>query len=154
MAVIIRPAVAADQFAIKLIVRAALLNPTGLDWPHFLVAEQSGGLIGVGQVKPHRDGSRELASIAVVPESQGLGIGTAIVRALISRESGVLHLFCRSTTAPFYEHFGFQRIGRDQMPAYFRRIARIAQVFELLSRGEERLAVMRRDPAEVEPRVP
>lgn len=152
MAIVIRPAVAADQFAIKMIVRAAMINPTGLDWPRFLVAEESGGLIGIGQVKPHRDGSRELASIAVVPEWQGLGIGTAIVRALISRESGVLHLFCRSTKASFYEHFGFHRIGRDQMPTYFRRIARIARVFELLSHDEGRMAVMRRDPAKTEPR--
>src|SRR6266540_3252707 len=92
MAVIIRPAVAADQSAIKMIVRAARINPTGLDWPRFLVAEESGGLIGVGQVKPHRDGSREVASIAVVPEWQGRGVGAAIVRGLVARENGVLHL--------------------------------------------------------------
>jgi N-acetylglutamate synthase-like GNAT family acetyltransferase len=147
MAVIIRPAVAADQSAITMIVHAARISPTGLDWPRFLVAEESGGLIGVGQVKPHRDGSREVASIAVVPEWQRQGVGTAIVRGLIARESGVLHLMCLSTNAPFYERFGFGRIEREEMPPYFRRIARLAGVFELLARGDERrLTVMRREP--------
>jgi N-acetylglutamate synthase-like GNAT family acetyltransferase len=146
MAVVIRPAVAADQFAIKMIVRAARIIPTGLDWPRFLVAEESSGLIGVGQVKPHRDGSRELASIAVVPEWQGQGVGAAIVRGLLARENGVLHLMCRSINAPFYERFGFRRIDRHEMPPYFRRMARLASVFQFLARGDDRLAVMRREP--------
>ena len=145
MAVIIRPAVEADQYAIRMIVRAALLNPFGLDWPRFLVAEESGGLIGIGQVKPHRDGSRELASIAVVPEWQGLGVGRALVTSLIAREGGALHLMCESRNAPFYERFGFRRIERAQMPAYFRRIARLARAFEFVARRESGLAIMRRE---------
>jgi N-acetylglutamate synthase-like GNAT family acetyltransferase len=146
MAVVIRPAVAADQSAITMIVRAARINPTGLDWSRFLVAEEGGGLIGVGQVKPHRDGSRELASIAVVPEWQRQGVGAAIVRGLVARENGVLHLMCVSTNAPYYERFGFRRIDRHEMPPYFRRIARLVGVFELLERGDNRrLTVMRRE---------
>jgi N-acetylglutamate synthase-like GNAT family acetyltransferase len=148
MAVIIRPATALDQAAIEMIVRAARIIPTGLDWPRFLVAEESGGLIGVGQVKPHRDGSREVASIAVVPEWQGRGVGAAIVRGLIARENGVLHLMCLSTNAPFYERFGFRPIDRHEMPPYFRRMARIATLFELLVRSDaRRLVVLRREPA-------
>src|SRR6266536_3344393 len=112
-----------------------------------LVAEESSGLIGVGQVKPHRDGSREVASIAVVPEWQGRGVGAAIVRGLLARESGVLHLMCLSTNAPFYERFGFRRIDRHEMPPYFRRMARLADVFGLLMRGDERQpTIMRREP--------
>jgi len=148
MAIVIRPAVAADQWAIRMIVRAARIYPTGLDWPRFLVAEESGGLIGVGQVKPHRDGSREVASIAVVPEWQGQGVGAAIVRGLIAREDGVLHLMCLNANAPFYERFGFRRIDRPEMPPYFRRMARIARLYELLVRSDaRRLVVMRREPA-------
>jgi amino-acid N-acetyltransferase len=150
MAVVIRPAVAADQSAIKMIVRAARITPTGLDWPRFLVAEESGGLIGVGQVKPHRDGSRELASIAVVPEWQGQGVGAAIVRGLLARESGVLHLMCLSTNAPFYERFGFRQIEPEEMPPYFRRMARLAGMFAVLAPGDKRrLVVMRRKPTAI-----
>jgi N-acetylglutamate synthase-like GNAT family acetyltransferase len=128
-----------------MIVRAAMINPFGLAWERFLVAEESGGLIGVGQIKPHRDGSRELASIAVVPEWQGQGVGAAIIRGLLAHESGTLHLMTSSRTAPYYERFGFERIEQSQMPPYFRRMARIARAFELFARGNNmRLAVMRR----------
>ena len=149
MTVIIRPANAGDQVPIRAIVRAARLNPIGLDWPRFLVAEQGGGLIGVGQVKPHRDGSRELASIAVVPEWQGQGIGAAIVRELLARERGVLHLMCASTTMPFYRRFGFDEIGRAAMPAYFRRMTRVAGLLIWLTRNRSMyLAVMHRASVE------
>jgi N-acetylglutamate synthase-like GNAT family acetyltransferase len=145
MPVIIRPAKATDQRAITMIVRAAMINPFGLAWERFLVAEESGGLIGVGQVKPHRDGSRELASIAVVPEWQGQGVGAAIIRRLLARETSVLHLMTTNRTAPYYERFGFELIGRDEMPPYFRRMARIARGFELFTRGNDlQMAVMRR----------
>ena len=130
-----------------MIVRAALLNPLNLDWQRFLVAEESGGLIAVGQVKPHRDGSRELASIAVVPEWLGVGVGAAIVRGLVARESGALHLMCAARTAPFYERLGFRTIERAEMPPYFRRIARLSGAAEWLARSDAmRLAIMRRDP--------
>lgn len=147
MTVTIRPASAADQPAIAAIVRAARINPLGLDWPRFLVAEESGGLIGVGQVKPHRDGSRELASIAVVPEWQGLGVGAAIVRELLAREPSTLHLMCASPTRPFYRRFGFYEIDPAAMPRYFRRMARLAAALSWLARNRQLyLAVMRRDP--------
>src|SRR5438094_625508 len=73
MPLIIRPASAGDQYAITAIVRAARINPRNLDWQRFLLAQWGQDIVGVGQVKPHADGSRELASIAVVPEWQGNG---------------------------------------------------------------------------------
>ena len=146
MAIVLRPAVAEDQPAINAIVRAARLNPLGLAWPRFLVVEESGGLIGVGQVKPHRDGTRELASIAVVPEWQGLGVGAGLVKALLSREAGVLHLMCATPNRAFYQRFGFYELERTQMPRYFRRMARIAGAFDWVVPGHGAgLAVMRRD---------
>ncbi len=142
----IRPATADDAFAIRAIVRASLLNPLGLAWPRFLVAEQDGGLIAIGQVKPHRGGTRELASIAVVPEWQGLGVGGAIVRALLSRESGPVYLMCASPTARFYQRFGFAVLEPPAMPAYFRRFARAAGLLSRLSGGRAgQLAIMRRN---------
>src|SRR5262245_44198335 len=121
MPVVIRPANAEDQYAITAIVRAARLNPSDLDWQRFLLAQWGQDVIGVGQVKLHQDGSRELASIAVVPEWQGQGIGGALVRALMARESGPLYLMCNTPRESYYERFGFQRLGRAAMPAYLRR---------------------------------
>ncbi|HET7467054.1 MAG TPA: GNAT family N-acetyltransferase, partial [Candidatus Dormibacteraeota bacterium] len=89
----LRAAADRDQATIRRIVRAAGINPTSLQWQRFIVAEERGEIVGVGQVKPHRDGTRELASIAVVPERQGRGLGSEIINALIAREHGeVLHL--------------------------------------------------------------
>jgi N-acetylglutamate synthase-like GNAT family acetyltransferase len=143
MPIIIRPAAAEDQFAITAIVRAAWLNPRDLDWRRFLLAEWGQDIIGVGQVKPHKDGSRELASIAVVPEWQGQGVGSAIIRTLLAREIGRVYLMCATKTAPYYERFGFHRIARVEMPAYFRRIDRMASVLSMLTFRRLGLVVMR-----------
>ena len=144
MPIIIRPASADDQYVITAIVRAALINPIGLDWRRFLLAQWGQDVIGVGQVKPHNDGSRELASIAVVPEWQGQGVGGAIIRALLARESGPLYLMCNAQRESYYERFGFRRIDFAAMPAYFRRFKLMAPLIRLLSLNRLQLIVMGR----------
>ncbi len=142
----IRPATKADQQTIRRLISEANLNPMGLDWPHFVVAEEDGAIVGVGQVKAHRDGSRELASIAVVPARQRQGIGTALIETLLAREHGVvLHLTCRRELEGYYQRFGFRRLERGEHPPYFRRLI---PVINLVGRifGME-ILVMRRDGA-------
>jgi N-acetylglutamate synthase-like GNAT family acetyltransferase len=127
----IRPAQAADQKTIERIVRDAGINPLSLDWHRFVIAEDNDApstslrIVGVGQIKPHGDGSRELASLAVIPERQGRGIGSAIVRALLARERGTVFLMCRRELESYYARFGFRRIEREEMTPYFRRITRL-----------------------------
>ncbi len=103
-------------------------------------------MVGMGQVKSHGDGSRELASIAVVPKRQGDGVGTAVIKALLAREAGVvLHLSCRRELEGYYERFGFQRVEPSAYPPYFRRttglVNRITPLFGI------HLIVMRREAA-------
>jgi N-acetylglutamate synthase-like GNAT family acetyltransferase len=144
----IRPATEVDQAEISRIVRSSNINPFGLRWPRFLVAEERGRIIGTGQVKQHGDGSRELASIAVIPEYRGRGIATAVVNALLARESDVLYLTCRRQMEPFYNRFGFVAVGRDEMSPYFRRIAWATNPPRFLVRlfgwGEEGGLIMKR----------
>lgn len=124
-------------------VRAARINPSGLEWQRFIVAEEAGAIVGAGQVKPHRDGTRELASIAVVPDRQGRGIGSAIVNALIAREHGeVLHLTCRSQLQGYYERFGFALLEPAEYPPYLRRRLPVLNTF--LRAFGIRIIVMRR----------
>ena len=144
MPLIIRTATAADQFAIQMIVRAAWIYPRDLDWQRFLLAQWGQDIVGVGQIKPHNDGSRELASIAVVPEWQGNGVGGAVIRALLSRESGALHLMCDAAREHYYQRFGFRRLERPLMPPYFRRFMLIAPLVKLLSLNRIQLIVMGR----------
>jgi N-acetylglutamate synthase-like GNAT family acetyltransferase len=145
MPLIIRPAGADDQYAITAIVRAARINPSNINWQRFLLAQWGQDIVGVGQVKPHQDGSRELASIAVVPEWQGNGVGSALIRALLARETGPLHLMCASDRERYYERFGFQRRDRRALPPYFRRFMRIAPLLRLLSLNRLQMIVMGRD---------
>jgi N-acetylglutamate synthase-like GNAT family acetyltransferase len=67
MPLTIRPATEADQAGILRLIKEVRLPRMNLRWPNFVVAEEDGEVIGMGQVKSHGDGSRELASIAVVP---------------------------------------------------------------------------------------
>jgi len=144
MPVTIRPATAADQPTIVRMVRQAQLNPMDVRWFHFVVAEDGGSVVGIGQVKQHRDGSRELASMAVVEDRQGQGIGSSIIQTLLAREPRVLHLTCRRELQGYYERFGFRRLERADYPPYFRRVIPCVNLMGPLM--GTRIIVMRRDP--------
>ena len=143
----LRPATQADAQTIRAIIRAARINPMALDWPRFLLAvSEAGEVIGCGQVKPHSDRTRELASIAVVPAWQGKGIARALIERLLAENPVVLYLTCRSHLGTFYEKFGFRALAPDEMPHYFRRIHRIACAVGALGLIPGDLLVMKRDP--------
>jgi N-acetylglutamate synthase-like GNAT family acetyltransferase len=133
MGVVIRAATEADQAAIRAIIRAAQLNPMSLDWPRFLVAEDGGEIVAVGQVKPHSDGSRELASIAVVPARQRQGLGRQVIRALLAREAGPLYLVCMNHNDSYYQQFGFRRVEAAALPPALRRIYRFGHLATALA---------------------
>ena len=121
----LRPAAAEEAALIHKIIRQAKINPTGLDWRRFILAvDAEGRVAGCGQLKPHGD-DVELASIAVLPEFQGQGIARLLIEHLIQAHPGDLYLMCRPVLQSFYEKFGFQVVGENELPAYFRRIAAI-----------------------------
>ncbi len=127
MSIIIRPAVKNDQRTIRQIVRRARINPFGLNWPNFVVAEMEGKIVGVGQVKEHRDGSRELASIAVRPNYQRNGIASLIINRLLAQETGPLYLVCQNELEDFYSKFGFSPPLRKVLPGSMKRIWRLGR---------------------------
>jgi N-acetylglutamate synthase-like GNAT family acetyltransferase len=133
-----------DQPRIRQLVRGEHLNPMGLDWRHFWLAESSQGeVIGCGQVKPHSDGSRELASLVVVPSWRRQGVAAALIERLEDEAGAPLWLTCRSVLVPFYEQFAFAEITDDrQLTPYFSRLRRAAKVFFMLARAQEHLAIM------------
>lgn len=139
-----RAATAADQPAIKALVRAAGINPLGLDWRRFTVAlDNNGELIGCGQIKPHADGSRELASIAVTPAWQKQGLGRALIEHLMETAVPPLWLTCHSRLIPFYQKFGYREVtAGEALPAYFDRLRRFSGLTRLFIRGPGYLAIM------------
>ena len=140
----IQPATKEHQPAIKALINDAGINPMGLKWARFLVAlDNDGALIGCGQVKPHRDGSRELASIAVVREWRNQGIARAIIQELSQQHPLPLWLTCMSRLVPFYKPFGFvEMTDRKQMPPYFRRAVQFFPIYARLMSVQGYLAVM------------
>jgi N-acetylglutamate synthase-like GNAT family acetyltransferase len=140
----LRPATSFDAAPIRSLIFRVGINPRGLDWRRFLVAVDAGGkLIGCGQVKPHGDGSRELASIAVRPNGRRRGLATLIIHRLLAEAGPPLWLMCRSDLAGFYRRFGFVSIEDPQrMPRYFRRVYRLAAAAARLLPGDNPMAVM------------
>jgi len=112
----IRPATEADRAAILGLMRPCDYNRSGLK-PHcFVLAEDAGRVIGIGQIKRHWEGTPELASLVVAADRRGQGVGSAIVRALVDRHTGLLFLFCLAPLAGYYAQFGFRRSLRAELP--------------------------------------
>ncbi|MBL7163167.1 MAG: GNAT family N-acetyltransferase [Anaerolineales bacterium] len=142
---ILRSATSEDETQIHKLVRAAHINPTGLKWRRFVVAvTPADGVIGCGQIKPHRDGSHELASIVVEPTWRGRGLARGIIAHLLASHEGPLYLMCRSVHGPLYEKFGFRVLEYAEMPKYFQRVSRLTSVIEILRKEGETLLVMAR----------
>lgn len=121
-----RPAEKADAPVIRALIHKVGINPMDLDWRHFTVAETGDGkFVGCGQLKPHRDGSLELASLAVEEIYRRQGVARALIEHLMAQSPRPLHLMCRPSLQPLYEKFGFRVANVAQMPPYFLRIHRI-----------------------------
>ncbi len=139
----LRPATARDAVPIRRLIRDVHINPMGLDWHRFVLAvDKAGNMLGCGQLKPHGASLLELASIAVVPGQRGKGIAGAIIEHLITRAPRPLYLTCRSGLSSFYERWGFRKMSQAEMPAYYRRLSRLATTFMRIGRFDEGLSVM------------
>jgi len=140
----LRSATQDDNGKIRQLIRQVKINPMGLDWRHFMVAvTPTGELVGCGQVKIHSDGSRELASIAVVENYRDQGIATAIIDFLLNVTPKPIYLTCRSSLETFYQRFNFVTVQHNDMPPYFQRISRLSKVFLKITRSKDSLLVMR-----------
>jgi N-acetylglutamate synthase-like GNAT family acetyltransferase len=141
----VRTATQKEFPAIRALIRAVHINPTGLGWRHFLVAMSSEDrLLGCGQIKPHFDGSIELASIAVVEQARGQGIARTVITELLARETQrPIYLMCRARLEGFYVKFGFHPIDLNEMPPYFQRISRAERIFNAKAHPMDRLMIMR-----------
>ena len=141
----LRRAVEEDGAAIRALIKEGRINPTGLKWPRFVVAVNSvGEVVGCGQVKSHRDGSIELASLVVTAEWRGQGLARAIIEYLVCEHPEDMYLMCRSSLGDFYERFDFRALQETEMSPYFRRISRLASLAEFLRKDGETLLVMKR----------
>jgi N-acetylglutamate synthase-like GNAT family acetyltransferase len=139
----LRSATQSDQSSIRKLIRTVRIHPFGLDWCQFVVAvTPTGELIGCGQVKTHLDGSRELTSIAVLPDYRSEGVASTIISHLINVHPKPLYLSCRANLETFYSQFKFQAIHENDMPPHFRRMSRIVNTLLKLIQSKDGLLVM------------
>jgi N-acetylglutamate synthase-like GNAT family acetyltransferase len=111
----IRRAAAADQIAIRQMIRYARLDPLDVRWPNFMVAETDGQIIGIGQIRPY-PGCPELGSIVTRRQYRGQGIAAAIIETLLAERTGAVYLECARRMVSYYVRFGFEEIPWHQAP--------------------------------------
>ena len=145
----LRLATAVDQPRIRALIREGRINPFGLKWQRFIVAvaDESGEVIGCGQIKPINAEVWELASVAVTRPWRQSGVARAIIQELQKQHQQAsqhpLWLMCESRLVPFYTPFGFQeRHDYQKMPRHFSRAKRLVSGFMHLLRQKSYLAVM------------
>jgi len=141
----IRPARPEERRLIRRLVgeAGAGLDPIGLKWPNFLVAEIEGRVVGCAQTKVY-SGVRELGSLVVSKPYRRQGIGGALVRALLAREDGDVYLMCQGRMAPYYVRFGFEEIKSHEAPLALQVKFRVGRV--VAGAFGVRLSVMQRKP--------
>jgi N-acetylglutamate synthase-like GNAT family acetyltransferase len=125
---VIRRAREADQSDITTMVRAARVNPRGLSWPRFVVAEDEGRIVGVAQIRHHPDGAHELASLVVDLQRRGEGIASRMIEMLLFDDRGRTYMLVDRPFAKHYEQWGFHPVSRKELPRSLSREYRIGRI--------------------------
>ena len=137
MSVAIRSATADDQGAIVALVRSERLNPTGIDWPHFVVAIDGNKLIGAAQIRKHKDGSRELGSLVVDRRWRGQGVAACLIETLLASEPGRVLVITGQVRTAYFARWGFRPLETSRAPAAIQfnyYMGRMAGILSLLRR--------------------
>lgn len=141
-----------DRPAIKALMRGERVNPTGINWPNFLVAATADRIVGAAQVRHHSDGSRELGSLVVAKDMRGYGIASRLIDTLLADEGEPIWMITPEAHASVYARWGFEPIEPSAAPVKVRfnwrigSLARIVSFFRRLPR--RRLVILERLPLE------
>lgn len=143
MSLLIRPARTQDVLTIRDLIdtyspdRRLLSKHTVTiyeDVQEFVVAELDGQVVGCGALHVMWEDLGEIRTLAVRPEIQGKGIGSEILKALLShaKSLGLSRLFCLTFETSFFAKAGFVEIDDSPVDA--------SVYSELLLSGDEGVA--------------
>lgn len=140
----IRKAVRSNAFAIRRLIWRVRINPFGLDWRRFIVAvDLKGKVIACAQLKPHKSGVTELASVAVYEPHRNQGIAGTLIRHLLKKQNKPVYLTCRENLTVYYERFGFVVEKEDsELPPYFNKVRKFYKKYADIMKPEIGLAIM------------
>ncbi len=112
--IFIRKAEKSDFLAIQKLLSTYFLDMEGLEPEDFVLAEKGEKIIGCAAlIISEFEGRRflEIHSIAVHPNFRGKGIGTRLVRNLLTPiEKPACDLYVRTTAPAFFEKLNFKKI--------------------------------------------
>jgi amino-acid N-acetyltransferase len=97
------------------------------DVQEFWVAELDGLLVGCGALHVLWEDIGEIRTVAVRPQAQGRGVGSAIVKAMLreARELGLKRVFVLTFETGFFGRHGFAKIsGTPVPPAVYEQMRR------------------------------
>ena len=89
------------------------------DVQEFRVAEVDDRVVGCGALHVMWEDLAEVRTVAVLPEAQGLGVGSALLQALLdgARDLGVRRVFCLTFETRFFARHGFVEVSEVPVDA-------------------------------------
>jgi N-acetylglutamate synthase-like GNAT family acetyltransferase len=123
----VRPAREEDQPVIRAMVRGARLNPSGLEWERFVVAELDRQTVGTAQLRRHSDGATELASLVVEPHARGQGIAMHMIDALLTGEQEPVYTLIDRRFVEHFTRWGFAPVEPSELPRSLSRVYKIGR---------------------------
>jgi RNA polymerase sigma-70 factor (ECF subfamily) len=131
-AFVLRPAVAADESAIRALLESAKLpfEDVATSRQDFIVAISGGQVVGCAALETFGDAAL-LRSLAVSEEVRGAGLGDVLCARIVARakEKGLRRLFLLTTTAaPFFASRGFQPVDRSKASEAMTKSAQFASL--------------------------
>ena len=147
---LVRPAVAADEAGVRRLMRGERVNPFGIDWRNFVVAEAAGEVVGCAQLRPAGPEAVELGSLVVRADLRGAGLGARLIEAALARAGGRrVFAVTAAARAGYFARWGFRPVGGAAAPRSVRRNRLLGQAGSLVALGHglwpRRLAVLERE---------
>jgi amino-acid N-acetyltransferase len=87
---------------------------------YFIYREEQGPLIGVAALHIFWEDLGEIRSVAVLPEFQRNGIGSALVKSCIAEAAslGLKKVIALTTRPDFFKRLGFHQVAREDLPPH------------------------------------
>lgn len=88
-----------------------------ISFNQFIVAKDDDKLIGCVRIKEMADDCLELASLVVLEEYRGKGIGSKLIKEILKKEKRrPIYLLCFMERKNFYSNLGFTLIEKESLP--------------------------------------
>jgi amino-acid N-acetyltransferase len=118
---LLRAAIERDRARVLALLEGAALPTEGVaeHFGTFVIAESASSIVGTAGLEI-RGADALLRSVVVAPQARGTGLGSRLTLHVLgeARARGAEVVYLLTTTAEaFFPRFGFERIGRNRVPA-------------------------------------